>query len=71
MTNKIMSLFKGIAIGGVIVAIILCMFSDFNIIVLATLGIVVTICYAELRLIEEYFKDVCDRKEAYFQNKED
>ena len=71
MTNKIMALFKGISIGGVIVAIILGMFSDFNVIVLCIVGIVICICYIEMRLIEEYFEDICKRKEAYFQNKED
>lgn len=69
--TKFMAFIKGIAIGGIIGAIILAMFANYNPIVLATLGIVVTICYIELRLVEEYFKDIYNRKEAYFQNKED
>lgn len=69
--TKFMGVLKGIAIGGVILAIILGMFADYNIIVLCALGIVITICYTELRILEEYFKGIYDRKEAYFQNKED
>lgn len=71
MTKKIMALFKGISIGGIILAIILAMFANYNPIVLCILGIVICICYLELRLLEDYFMDIYNRKEAYFQNKED
>lgn len=69
--TKFMGVLKGIAIGGIILAIILGMFANYNVIVLCTLGIVISICWTELRLLEEYFEDICKRKEVYFRNKED